>query len=85
MAAAPAASISTSRMPAERRTISSSSSAPYRSSRSVIPKRSRSGVVSNPVRVVAPISVNSGRLSVTIRAPAPWPTVIGSWRSSIAG
>ena len=36
-------------------------------------------------RVVAPISVNGGSGSVTIRAPAPWPTVIGSTWSSIAG
>ena len=36
-------------------------------------------------RVVAPTSVNCGRSSVTTRAPAPWPTVIGSLRSSIAG
>ncbi len=50
-----------------------------------MPKRSRSGVVSSPARVVAPISVNGGRSSVTTRAPAPAPTVIGSWWSSIAG
>ena len=36
-----------------------------------MPKRSRSGVVSSPARVVAPISVNGGRSSVTTRAPAP--------------
>ena len=29
-----------------------------------MPKRSRSGVVSSPVRVVAPTSVNGGRSSV---------------------
>ena len=50
-----------------------------------MPKRSRSGVVSRPERVVAPMSVKGGRSSVTTRAPAPWPTVIGSRRSSIAG
>ena len=38
-----------------------------------MPKRSRSGVVSSPARVVAPISVNGGRSSVTTFAPAPWP------------
>ena len=50
-----------------------------------MPKRSRSGVVSSPARVVAPISVNGGRSSVTTFAPAPTPSVIGSWPSSIAG
>ena len=50
-----------------------------------MPKRSRSGVVSRPARVVAPTSVNGGSSSVTTRAPAPWPTVIGSRLSSIAG
>ena len=34
-----------------------------------MPKRSRSGVVSRPARVVAPISVKGGRSSVTTRAP----------------
>ena len=43
-----------------------------------MPKRSRSGVDSSPARVVAPTSVNGGRSSVTTRAPAPWPIVIGS-------
>ena len=42
-----------------------------------MPKRSRSGVVSRPARVVAPISVNGGSGSVTTLAPAPWPMVIG--------
>src|SRR4051795_13295186 len=42
-----------------------------------MPKRSRSGVVSSPARVVAPMRVNGGRSMVTTRAPAPWPTVIG--------
>jgi len=50
-----------------------------------MPKRSRSGVVSSPARVVAPISVNGGSSSVTTLAPAPWPMVIGSRRSFIAG
>ena len=36
-------------------------------------------------RVVAPMSVKGGSSSVTTRAPAPWPTVIGSRRSSMAG
>ena len=81
----PPSSISTPRMPAERSTIRARSAGSYSSSRCVTPKRSRSGVVSRPVRVVAPISVNCGRSSVTTRAPAPWPTVIGSLRSSIAG
>ena len=50
-----------------------------------MPKRSRSGVLSSPVRVVAPTSVKGGSSSVTTRAPAPCPTVIGSRWSSIAG
>src|SRR5690349_22206582 len=33
--------------------------------------RSRSGVVSSPARVVAPMSVKGGSSSVTTRAPAP--------------
>ena len=37
------------------------------------------------MRVVAPTSVNGGSSSVTTRAPAPCPTVIGSRWSSIAG
>ena len=49
------------------------------------PKRSLSGVVNRPVRVVAPTSVKGGRSSVTVRAPAPWPSTIGSLRSSMAG
>ena len=57
----------------------------YSSSRCDTPKRSRSGVVRRPVRVVAPIIVKAGRSSVTTLAPAPWPTVIGRRRSSIAG
>src|SRR6266550_8486531 len=36
-----------------------------------MPKRSRSGVVSSPVRVVAPTSVNGGRSSVSVRAAEP--------------
>ena len=85
MATAPCSSMSTPRMLAERLTIWASSTGAYRSSRCVTPKRSRSGVVSRPARVVAPMSVNGGRSSVTTRAPAPCPTVIGSLRSSIAG
>ena len=42
-----------------------------------MPKRSRSGVVSRPARVVAPISVNGGIGSVATFAPAPTPSVIG--------
>ena len=41
--------------------------------------------VSSPDRVVAPIRVKGGSSNVTTRAPAPWPTVIGRQRSSIAG
>ncbi len=85
MASAPAVSISTSRIPAERRTILARSAGPYSSRRWVTPKRSRSGVVRSPVRVVAPIRVKAGRSMDMTAAPAPWPTVIGSVRSSIAG
>ena len=45
----------------------------------------RSGVVSSPVRVVAPTRVNGGRSSVSVRAPAPWPTMMSSRKSSSAG
>ena len=37
-----------------------------------MPKRSRNGVVSRPVRVVAPISVNGGRSIRTERAAGPF-------------
>src|SRR5581483_2336698 len=57
----------------------------YRSSRNVSPKRSRSGVVRRPVRVVAPTSVNGGRSSVSVRAAGPWPTTMSSRKSSSAG
>ena len=62
-----------------------SSSGSYSSSRWLTPKRSRSGVLSRPARVVAPMRVNGGRSRLTTRAPAPWPTVMGSRRSSMAG
>jgi hypothetical protein len=42
-------------------------------------------VLNRPARVVAPIIVNGGSSSVTTFAPAPWPIVIGSARSSMAG
>jgi hypothetical protein len=37
-----------------------------------MPKRSRSGLVSMPARVVAPTSVNGGRSSLTERAAGPF-------------
>ena len=37
-----------------------------------MPKRSRSGLVSMPARVVAPTSVNGGRSSLTQRAAGPF-------------
>ena len=43
-----------------------------------MPKRSRSGVVSRPVRVVAPISVNGGRSIRTERAAGPSPIIRSS-------
>ena len=57
-----------------------------------MPKRSRSGVVSRPVRVVAPTSVNGGRSRASVRAPAscmassvPEPTTGTSKRGSCLG
>src|SRR4051794_26270236 len=50
-----------------------------------MPKRSRSGVVSRPVRVVAPTRVKRGRSSVSVRAAGPWPTMMSSRKSSSAG
>ena len=86
IARAPSSSISTPRIPAERRTI-----AP-RSVRRVglqAVRGCRSGRAAawsaGPPAWWRRSSVNGGRSSVTTRAPAPWPTVIGSWRSSIAG
>ena len=50
-----------------------------------MPKRSRSGLVSMPARVVAPTSVNGGRSSLTLRAAGPSPIMMSIWKSSIAG
>jgi hypothetical protein len=50
-----------------------------------MPKRSRSGDVKSPARVVAPTSVNGGRSSLIDRAAGPSPIMISSWKSSIAG
>jgi hypothetical protein len=50
-----------------------------------MPKRSRSGVVSRPARVVAPTSVNFARSILTERAAGPSPMIRSSWKSSIAG
>ena len=50
-----------------------------------MPNRSRSGVVSNPERVVAPTSVNGGKSMRTDRAAGPSPMMRSSWKSSIAG
>ena len=50
-----------------------------------MPKRSRSGEVSKPARVVAPISVNGGSASLIERAAGPSPIMMSSWKSSIAG
>ncbi len=85
ISAAASSSIGTSRIRAERRTIRVSSAGSYRSSRYVIPKRSRSGVVRRPVRVVAPTRVNGGRSSESVRAAGPWPTTMSIRKSSSAG
>jgi hypothetical protein len=50
-----------------------------------MPNRSRSGVVSRPVRVVAPINVNRARSIRTERAAGPSPMMRSSWKSSMAG
>ena len=50
-----------------------------------MPKRSRSGLVSMPARVVAPTSVNGGRSSLTLRAAGPSPIMMSIWKSSSAG
>ena len=50
-----------------------------------MPKRSRSGFVSMPARVVAPTSVNGGRSSLTLRAAGPSPIMMSIWKSSSAG
>ena len=48
------------------------------------PNRSRSGAGSRPARVVAPTTVNGGRVSGIALAPAPLPTITSTRKSSIA-
>ena len=43
-----------------------------------MPKRARSGEVSSPARVVAPISVNFWSGTFTDRAPGPCPMMMSS-------
>ena len=43
-----------------------------------MPKRDRSGPVSSPARVVAPISVNFCSGTLIERAPGPWPMMMSS-------
>src|SRR5215216_1698537 len=50
-----------------------------------MPNRSRSGVVSRPVRVVAPTSVKGGTSSVRVLAATPCPTMMSRRKSSSAG
>ena len=50
----------------------------------VNPKRSRSGPVSAPDRVVAPTSVNGAMSSGIDVAPGPFPTTTSTRKSSIA-
>ncbi|KAG1252404.1 hypothetical protein G6F66_015213 [Rhizopus arrhizus] len=50
-----------------------------------MPKRSRSGAVSRPARVVAPIRVNGGRSILIERAAGPSPIMMSIWKSSMAG
>ncbi len=82
---APSCSTSTPRIPAERTTILCRSSASYRSRRPTKPKRSRNGLVSSPVRVVAPTRVKRGRSRRIERAVGPLPIRMSSWKSSMAG
>ena len=44
-----------------------------------MPKRSRSGLVSMPARVVAPISVKGCRSSLIERAAGPSPIMMSIW------
>ena len=60
ISSAPSASMPMPRIPALRVTIFESSFGSYSSRRSTTPKRSRSGAVSCPARVVAPTSVKRG-------------------------
>ena len=50
-----------------------------------MPKRSRSGRVISPERVVAPTRVKGGSSMRTERAAGPSPIIRSSWKSSIAG
>ena len=50
-----------------------------------MPKRSRKGPVSRPVRVVAPMSVKRGTSSLMERAAGPLPITMSRKKSSIAG
>ena len=43
-----------------------------------MPKRERSGEVSSPVRVVAPISVKRSSGIFTVRALGPWPMTMST-------
>ena len=45
-----------------------------------MPKRSRSGLVSMPARVVAPTSVKGCRSSLTERAAGPSPIMMSIWK-----
>ena len=60
---------------------------PGRRSRSARPRQSGRAAArsSAPARVVAPTTVNLGRLSWILRAPGPLPTTILSEKSSMAG
>ena len=50
-----------------------------------MPKRDRSGDVSSPVRVVAPMSVKRSTGTFTDRALGPWPITMSTSKSSRAG
>ena len=43
-----------------------------------MPNRDRSGEVSSPARVVAPMSVNFWSGTLIERAPGPWPITMSS-------
>ena len=61
-----------------------SSSTVYGFRRSTRPKRPRSGALTRPWRVVAPMAVNFGMGSECVRAPGPAPIRMSTRKSSSA-
>ncbi len=75
---APSSSIPILSIAADLFTMSFNSSAEYISSLFITPNLSLRGDVSNPIRVVAPISVNLGRSSLIDLALGPFPIIISN-------